>query len=435
MQGSMDLGYITGKALAVMREVPLCDRCLGRLFARLGYGWTNKERGEAIKRLVIMELHRLAREDSEEAMKVLKDTAQNIGPLVEHLYNELFGSKPEYKECYICGGLLDRFIEEVPPKAIPLLKSFDVRRFIVGVRIDERVRRTEESIKLGHMLAYGESIKAEIRREIGKRIQLHGFAADFTDPEATVLVSFPSGEVDIQVSSLFIKGRYWKKGRMISQAYWPSPEGPRYFSVEEASWGLLKPLGGERVIVHAAGREDVDARMLGSGRPVLIEVKAPRRRRVELKALENEANAAGRGLVEFRLESFGRRRDIRYYKGDAAGSVKVYKALIAVEESITPDDVEMLERELHGRLISQWTPRRVLHRRANVLRRRRVLGLSCIQHSNNIIECLIKAEGGLYIKELVSGDEGRTTPSFTELLSRRAECVELDVVGVEVIHE
>ncbi|HIP57312.1 MAG TPA: tRNA pseudouridine(54/55) synthase Pus10, partial [Ignisphaera aggregans] len=46
-------------------------------------------------------------------------------------------------------------------------------------------------------------------------------------------------------------------------------------------------------------------------------------------------------------------------------------------------------------------------------------------------EALIKCEGGLYVKELVSGDQGRTTPSFSEVLGTEALCVELDVVYVQ----
>ena len=47
-------------------------------------------------------------------------------------------------------------------------------------------------------------------------------------------------------------------------------------SVEEIIAGpLLKETKGEDVALHAAGREDVDARMLGNGRPFIIEIKRP----------------------------------------------------------------------------------------------------------------------------------------------------------------
>jgi len=38
--------------------------------------------------------------------------------------------------------------------------------------------------------------------------------------------------------------------------------------------------------------------------------------------------------------------------------------------------------------------------------------------------------GGLYIKELISGDDGRTKPSISEILNTPAECIELDVLEV-----
>jgi tRNA pseudouridine synthase 10 len=44
------------------------------------------------------------------------------------------------------------------------------------------------------------------------------------------------------------------------------------------------------------------------------------------------------------------------------------------------------------------------------------------------IEAEIVGEGGLYIKELISGDEGRTNPSFSSILKSQARCIQLDVV-------
>ena len=42
----------------------------------------------------------------------------------------------------------------------------------------------------------------------------------------------------------------------------------------------------------------------------------------------------------------------------------------------------------------------------------------------------IKTEGGLYIKELISGDEGRSQPNVSEILGVGAICEQLDVVEV-----
>jgi tRNA pseudouridine synthase 10 len=47
---------------------------------------------------------------------------------------------------------------------------------------------------------------------------------------------------------------------------------------------------------------------------------------------------------------------------------------------------------------------------------------------------MIRCDGGLYIKELVSGDGGRTKPNLSELLGTEveAEVKELDVMDVFV---
>jgi tRNA pseudouridine synthase 10 len=50
----------------------------------------------------------------------------------------------------------------------------------------------------------------------------------------------------------------------------------------------------------------------------------------------------------------------------------------------------------------------------------------------NLVEMLIRCQGGLYVKELINGDEGRTRPSVSEIVDVPAECIELDVMEVEL---
>lgn len=46
------------------------------------------------------------------------------------------------------------------------------------------------------------------------------------------------------------------------------------------------------------------------------------------------------------------------------------------------------------------------------------------------LELVVRCQGGLYVKELISGDGGRTTPSVSEILGCGARCTELDVIAV-----
>ncbi len=426
---------VVEKTLEVLAETPLCDRCLGRLFARLGYGWDNKLRGRALKIAALMEAHRREREGVEGSQDLLRRVVLNVGPEVAgEMAKAVVGLEPrEWPACTICGGGLDAFIVRAAEEAEALMKLYDIERFIVGVRVEDDTVDREEKIRVRHQLPYGESIKAEIRREVGKRLRDKGYKPDFDNPEATILVYYPSGRVDIQVNNLYLKGRYWKLARYISQAYWPSPQGPRYYSVEQAAWGLLRLTGAESLVVHAAGREDVDARMLGTGRPLVIELKAPRRRRIPVEELEKAANSSARGLVEFRLEGEANRKIVRLYKSELAKSRKTYKALIVFHEPVQPDVLGEIETFFRDRTILQRTPKRVLHRRPDILRRRRVYNVKCAWLVEGAVaECIVHAEGGLYVKELVSGDDGRTTPSFSDVAGVEAECVELDVIAVEI---
>ena len=44
----------------------------------------------------------------------------------------------------------------------------------------------------------------------------------------------------------------------------------------------------------------------------------------------------------------------------------------------------------------------------------------------------VRTEAGLYVKELVNGDGGRTQPSVAGVLGVPAECVELDVTAIHL---
>jgi len=48
----------------------------------------------------------------------------------------------------------------------------------------------------------------------------------------------------------------------------------------------------------------------------------------------------------------------------------------------------------------------------------------------NEITLVIKAESGTYIKELITGDEGRTVPSLSEIAGCAIEVKQLDVIKI-----
>ncbi len=426
-------GWLVASAYAVLRDKPLCDRCLGRLFGLLGKGVSNEERGRSLRLALVMTLHSLVRDGDEEAKKALVELAPRLCTVSRRLFREL-GVECRSETCAICGGRLGELIERVAAISKAILEEYDASTFVVGVRLSGDIRRLEEEIVSKYSLPYAESVASEVKREVGKRLQALGFKVDFENPDVTLLVSYPDGTVTPVVNPMMFFGFYRKLARRISQSSWITRQGvKRYpFSVQDAYTPLQVALGGTSIVIHAAGREDVDVRMLGSGRPIVVEVKEPKRRRVEVKQLEKIVNEEWPGLFETSLEARVVRSFIRgLLKGDEGEErhSKVYRALVYVPDGVDPSDIKRLEEFFRNRVVRQRTPKRVRHRRADRIRERRVFRVAAAPLNHNMFVALIHAEGGLYIKELVSGED--TWPGFPDALGKQAVCVELDVLWVE----
>jgi len=114
------------------------------------------------------------------------------------------------------------------------------------------------------------------------------------------------------------------------------------------------------------------------------------------------------------------------------GSKKTYRVVIQLEREISDAEIEMLEEKLTGCKVSQQTPIRVLHRRADKTREKYIYKTRVKKLTPNMIEMRITCDGGLYIKELVTGDMGRTNPSVSALLGVKATPIELDVLDVNL---
>ena len=110
---------------------------------------------------------------------------------------------------------------------------------------------------------------------------------------------------------------------------------------------------------------------------------------------------------------------------------KTYWILVSVDDRISLENVQNAVSKLNGAWIAQRTPNRVSHRRADLVRKRQVIGIQVLGIENGLYRLEVVGDSGLYIKELISGDEGRTSPSLSEILAAPAKVTELDVVQVD----
>jgi tRNA pseudouridine synthase 10 len=245
-------------------------------------------------------------------------------------------------------------------------------------------------------------------------------------------------------------GYYTKLIRGISQTPWLSEEQEvGNGSVSGDIEALLSPvLRADSLKFIAAGREDMDVRMLAGGRPFLIEAVNARCSEEEasdtaLRALCERLVPVGRvGVRALTLLSPHQRGLLR--EGEAEKS-KAYRALVHLSRPVSPSALAALST-LGEVVLAQMTPLRVLHRRAPLTRARSVLSLNAtaVAGSERLVQLDLRCAAGLYVKEFVHSDWGRTRPALAELIERleapegegrealRTDCLELDVMAVEM---
>ena len=432
-------------AFQMLKKHPLCDNCLGRQFALLARGVENDARGRALKLILRMQASVLRLKGGAEGLRTLRVLADNgfsveAGEVLRQSGKRV--PKPQ-QACFLCGGKFQS-LDALVQKALNETGCYEYNSFLVGVELPMAVEEREDEFKAALNVVYGESIRHEFGRVLGKRLEvLTGKMVDFRKPDLAIVVNPWTETIALQVNPLFVAGRYCKLVRDIPQSKWfcrscrgkgcekCGGTGKLYpESVEEiVSTPLLEAAEGEKSAFHASGREDVDARMLGSGRPFVVEVSKPRKRSLDLAKVKEAINALGEGKVQVSRLRFTSRDVVRKLK-KAESAQKEYRVLIEFGRNVTEDELRDLEAKLPGVTIKQQTPLRVLHRRADLTREKYIYKVKVKKVAPKQAEMIVRCQGGLYVKELVSSDEGRTVPSVSELLGTGAKPLKLDVLKV-----
>ncbi len=438
---------ILNKALEMLEQKPLCDHCLGRQFALLGTGLENDQRGEALKLALLFESQMQADSGNETGISTIKMLASNgFSAPARQVLKKLKKRLPRSalnKACFLCYGKLSN-VDAIAGAAVKKLKDYDFTTFLVGVKLSADLEEREDDFKSKFDVRYAENLRNEFGRLIGKRIaELTNKEVDHLKPEIVVLCDPFADELKLQVNPLYISGRYRKLVRDIPQSKWfcstcrgkgcPKCGGTGKMypeSVEEiVEQPFLEAARSSKASFHAAGREDIDARMLGNGRPFVVEVDEPKKRFLNLSALQKAVNEHGKGRVSVSDLRLGDKSTVRRLKRGEM-SQKEYRVLVGFENRILAENLRLLERTLNSTMIAQQTPNRVLHRRADLTREKYIYDVKIKKLSPKKAEMRIRCQGGLYVKELVTGDEGRTNPNISQILKNKAKPLKLDVLNV-----
>lgn len=391
----------------------LCDHCLGRLFAQVDTGLTNAERGESLRMAV-------------DLARALRDE----GPISIH------------QHCWVCDELF-QMVPRFADAVIDKLSTVEFDSFLVGTRVDPLISEKEERLwgEVGQDKA--ETIKAELNREIGKAVQAKiPQEVVFNTPDVVALVDTRFCHVDLDVAPFFVYGRYRKFSREIPQTRWPCTRcqgkgcerchgtGKLYqTSVQEIIGDpIRRDAEGTDHFFHGMGREDIDARMLGNGRPFVLEVREPKKRRIDLAALQNEINSTGKERVEVEGLRRSSREEVRFIK--SASPDKEYRVFVHMDGKVNKEKLNEVVLSLKSTRITQQTPTRVAHRRADLARERGIVDLVVEEFDGQELTLRVRTEAGTYVKEFVHGDGGRTKPSLSEALGVPCTVKALDVIEV-----
>lgn len=398
--------------IAHVIKLGVCDHCLSRIG---GARISELPPGSAIR-------SQAYDRDIELSSKILQD----LCPLCENLFEDV-------------DNIVDRVFES--------LSGVEFSTMQFGIHLPKDLVQEEDRIRTKYGAPGSNPLKGSIVEEIHNNIRKRERKVDFVKerPDVMVLVDGLTLRVDVDVRPVFLYGRYRKLSREIPQTRWPcracrgraegcescDGSGLQYIdSVQDLIGEPVKQaLDADDTSFHGMGREDIDVRCLGSGRPFVLEIKRPRKRRYPLSDIVKKVNQNGLTKVEVDTLEWCNKSKINKVK--QSRSEKSYTIRFKVGEMGKEEDIIRAIQSLSGQTIEQETPKRVSHRRAAKIRKRKLVSIDNVQIEEEEVQVTLRCEAGTYVKELVHSDDGRTNPSVQSAIGSNCEVIWLDV---EEIH-
>ena len=277
-----------------------------------------------------------------------------------------------------------------------------------------------------------EGAKSAIRAKVAKYIKI--------DPDASFKIDVrvdgnDKARISFSRRNVYLSGRYVKLERHLSQTPWVI-DGARKTSTsveEEIARHIVPAFGSSEHKFHSAGREDVDVRMLGSGRPFVLEIVSPRQLPTspeQIAAFQTTVNGASDESVVISNLKLSSKAEFEILQAGAADKRKRYACVVWSRRPLLRSDLRSLETTVADLEVKQQTPLRVLHRRSQLIRDKVVYECQCERINAHFFIMRIVTSAGMYVKEFVHGDLRRTSPSVAELLRTEATILQLDVVDL-----
>lgn len=484
-------------------RIGTCNHCLGRIGGKKRFGQSNLESGLEVRNLVV---------ETDSTMAQAREN-EPLCPFCENLFEE--------------APLLAELIKEA-------IGERECSRLQLGARIPKDQTEAEDHLRKRFGAGGSSPLKSSLVEEVAHQLNDLGIKSKLVidKPEILALLDVLTLTVELDIRSHYMYGRYRKLERGIPQTKWPcrsckgrgcqrcDQTGMQYQSSVQGLIGdpLLEIFGSKEHAFHGMGREDIDVRCLGRGRPFVIEMKNPIKREIDSDLIMKTINEAASGRLEvsdmrhsnrsevvrikdtpaeksytirYKIEPItqtefdvltqvmeipknnqdrnrrrkdhhrGKKREDKVEEEEVDYSQLKKAELVALceekglpksgtkdvlierlssfkEETLPlPEQEFVMEimQKLQGCTLAQRTPERVAHRRADKIRKRKVMetsnpSIGLDEEGNLIAEFSLRCESGTYVKETVHGDGGRTQPSIASLIKAKCSVEWLDVADI-----
>jgi tRNA pseudouridine(54/55) synthase len=260
-----------------------CDQCIGRLGGKKRFDQSIEQSGSQIRSSVV------------EVDTYLGDARDKepLCPFCENLFEE-------------SDLLADIIFDAIQP--------YDVSRLQLGARIPKDQMEAEEEMRKRFGAGGSDALKGGLVARIAQNLQsrLEGVKLVNDKPQILALIDVLTLTVELDIRAHYLYGRYRKLERGIPQTRWPcrackgrgcercEQTGLQYKKSVQDLIGnsLFEIFEVSEHAFHGMGREDIDVRCMGRGRPFVIEMKEPKLRKIDVAAAMELINSNANGSIE-----------------------------------------------------------------------------------------------------------------------------------------
>ena len=367
----------------IIKKYNLCDYCLGRLFTKQLRLSSNKLLGKKLK-----------------------------------------NGRESNHSCYICKNLfdnLDHFLK------LMLDSSFDYkfRTFSIGTIIKPSIVDRDDALKSEFKLRGIDGIKSDITKELVKLFSKKTKKiTNYIDPEIIFTVNLKEPSCNLYSKPIVISGRYTKSKRGYSQKQKScdncSGKGCRtcnfhgiseFNSVEGVISKLIfKKFGGTTTKFTWIGGEDKSSLVLGSGRPFIVKLQNPLKRKIKLSDYASDFIS----IFNLKIIDDSPKTPLKF---SSLATIK-----ISTDSKFDAENLKKLKNLKNSPII--------VSEKSGKSYEKKIFDINYTKTSDQIILVKIRVEGGLPIKRFVIGND--VTPNISETIGTHCIPEEFDFLEIIV---